>query len=218
MSKSLSISPTNFDIASYSNESFDTISVQNAQYPLQSTSNIFSEMFRILSKGGKIILENNLNNDEKFGFMMNGFLVLNDKEVQKPNTDIQLGTKMNLKDKKVEITTGKWTVDPVDEDMIDEDELLEDEDFERPQIPQVDCSDKKKACKNCSCGRAEREQEEEKLSREAKMELIRKGVVTGCGSCGLGDAFRCDSCPFLGMPKFVPGQAGGISLELSDDI
>lgn len=159
-----------------------------------------------------------MRDDERFGFMMNGFLIVNDRLVKK-NSE-QLGTKMTLKEKKVEVANSVWTVNNIDEDLIDEDDLLEDDDLIAPTVPQVDCeTGKKKACKNCTCGRAEQEQEEEKLSREAKMELIRNGVVTGCGSCGLGDAFRCESCPFLGMPKFVPGSASGsIALDLNDDI
>ncbi|CAI9090186.1 OLC1v1024913C1 [Oldenlandia corymbosa var. corymbosa] len=52
-----------------------------------------------------------------------------------------------------------------DFDLIDEDSLLTEEDLRKPQLPVGDCEVEKtrKACKNCTCGRAEAEQKVEKL-------------------------------------------------------
>lgn len=44
-----------------------------------------------------------------------------------------------------------------------------------------------------------------------------QGKTGGCNSCSLGDAFRCDSCPFLGLPAFKPGQMVTIA-EFGDDL
>ncbi|EJD53713.1 DUF689-domain-containing protein [Auricularia subglabra TFB-10046 SS5] len=77
---------------------------------------------------------------------------------------------------------------------------------------------RKKACKNCSCGLAEIEAEEDRLAVKvvldaaADADAVRKPapgaakVTSSCGSCYLGDAFRCASCPYLGLPAFEPGQ------------
>ena len=47
-----------------------------------------------------------------------------------------------------------------DDDFIDDDALLTEEDRVRPTVEKSDCSTKRKACKNCSCGRAEMEEKE----------------------------------------------------------
>lgn len=79
---------------------------------------------------------------------------------------------------------------------------------------------RKRACKGCSCGLAELEEEERKNSKvvlldggqdgetmevdqEERARLVAAAkaapkATSSCGSCFLGDAFRCASCPYLG--------------------
>ncbi|XP_066504882.1 anamorsin [Hoplias malabaricus] len=94
-----------------------------------------------------------------------------------------------------------------DVDLLDSDELLDAEDLKKPDPASLrasTCGDsgtkKKKACKNCTCGLAEELEQESKAAQKASQ------PKSACGSCYLGDAFRCASCPYLGMPAFKPGE------------
>ncbi|KAJ3015093.1 electron carrier [Thoreauomyces humboldtii] len=135
---------------------------------------------------------------------------------------------------KVPTKQAVWTVSANDEDdeeheLEDEDDLLDEADLMIPNksVPD-DCEPvggKRKACKDCTCGRAEMEDEEAADEEDAKIVVVtpRKKAATApassCGSCYLGDAFRCSSCPYLGMPAFKPGEkvvlAGNL---LKDDV
>jgi len=108
-------------------------------------------------------------------------------------------------------------------DVIDEDSLLNEEDrYVKPTTTRDDCevgAAGKKACKNCTCGRAE---EEDGASQKKKLTLDmleNPGVNSSCGSCGLGDAFRCSGCPYRGLPAFKVGEKITLAASfLEDDI
>eukprot|EP00878_Enallax_costatus_P005198 GHUV01005462.1.p1 GENE.GHUV01005462.1~~GHUV01005462.1.p1 ORF type:complete len:291 (+),score=77.83 GHUV01005462.1:83-874(+) len=94
------------------------------------------------------------------------------------------------------------------EELMDDEELLTEEDRQRPAVSkQDDCEvgagGARKACKNCSCGRAEAEAKGEKVKLTQEM---LDNPVSSCGNCSLGDAFRCAGCPYRGLPSFQPGK------------
>jgi hypothetical protein len=55
--------------------------------------------------------------------------------------------------------------------------------------------EEKKACKNCSCRRNINSAE---LINKESNNTVNNG--SACGNCYLGDAFRCTSCPYKGLP------------------
>lgn len=139
-------------------------------------------------------------------------------QVQKPKvlTAIPLRRLGKKSDKKA-----LWTLSSPSTPPIDADALLTAEDMKRPvptcEPPVTGAPRRKKACKGCTCGLAELEQEEMKgktvvlldgeeaksvpLSEKDRLAAAAKAAskaTSSCGSCYLGDAFRCASCPYLG--------------------
>ncbi|CAG8570435.1 8263_t:CDS:2 [Ambispora gerdemannii] len=112
-----------------------------------------------------------------------------------------------------------WTLS-VDDDgddefgeLEDEDQLLDEQDLVKPDKnslirPDCETNGKKKACKDCTCGLAEELEVESKLKNPP---------ISSCGSCYLGDAFRCSTCPYSGMPAFKPGEKVLLAGNLMQD-
>ncbi|CAD8069353.1 unnamed protein product [Paramecium sonneborni] len=93
------------------------------------------------------------------------------------------------------------------QEIIDENELLND----GVEVKQVEsCATKPRACANCTCGRKEME---EKQDQEQLLEQLKNNSVKGCGSCYLGDAFRCANCPYRGLPAFKDGEQVKVNQE-----
>mmetsp|Transcript_8949 Transcript_8949/g.11187 ORF Transcript_8949/g.11187 Transcript_8949/m.11187 type:complete len:281 (-) Transcript_8949:122-964(-) len=105
-----------------------------------------------------------------------------------------------------------------DDMLIDEDNLLySDTENEMLAPPSMDISGRskiddcggRKACDDCTCGRAE---------KEAGIDVKPKQPLSSaCGNCSKGDAFRCAGCPFLGRPAFKSGEEH-LVLDLADDL
>ncbi|KAI5855055.1 DUF689-domain-containing protein [Durotheca rogersii] len=113
-----------------------------------------------------------------------------------------------------------------DDELIDEDALLTEEDVNVPLVIPAGCIPKvgkrRRACKDCTCGLAERLAAEDASKRDEadiRLEALKlgagdlnevdftvKGRIGSCGNCSLGDAFRCDGCPYIGLPAFKPGE------------
>ncbi|KAF5018191.1 hypothetical protein F66182_9848 [Fusarium sp. NRRL 66182] len=143
---------------------------------------------------------------------------------------------LNLKRKSVEVVAkpvvpaGVGFIDLEDDldddDLIDEDTLMTEEDLARPINVPDECKPKagkrRRACKDCTCGLAERlaaEDADKRATADKQLESIKlatddlaeidftvQGKVGSCGNCALGDAFRCDGCPYIGLPPFKPGE------------
>ncbi|KZF25630.1 DUF689-domain-containing protein [Xylona heveae TC161] len=116
--------------------------------------------------------------------------------------------------------------DDYDDELIDEDTLLDEEDLARPIVQPPECrpraGKRRRACKDCTCGLKDKLDAEDAAKRSqadtalntmkldtddlAEVDFTVQGKVGSCGNCALGDAFRCDGCPYIGLPAFKPGE------------
>ncbi|OEL32338.1 Anamorsin-like protein [Dichanthelium oligosanthes] len=149
---------------------------------------LVAEISRVLKAGGRVLVQSSAPSSSQ--------------RVKANKASWSMGSSFPLK--KATKALPKIQIDD-DSEFIDEDSLLT-EDLKKPQLPVVGAT--RKACKNCTCGKAEAEVKVEKL--ELTAEQI-NNPQSACGSCGLGDAFRCGTCPYRGLPQFKPGEKVSLS-------
>ncbi|XP_049395984.1 anamorsin homolog isoform X1 [Solanum stenotomum] len=183
------------------------------------------DISRVLKPGGTVLLSlssqsvsKQANSTHERKLLLAGFSDAQSSEAghsivitaKKPSWKV--GSSFSIK--KITKSLPKVQIDD-DSDLIDEDSLLTEEDLKKPQLPNVgDCEvgKTKKACKNCSCGRAEAET---KVQLGPTAEQL-DNPQSACGSCGLGDAFRCGTCPYKGLPPFKLGEKVTLSANFLD--
>eukprot|EP00471_Norrisiella_sphaerica_P006693 CAMPEP_0184492232 /NCGR_PEP_ID=MMETSP0113_2-20130426/22659_1 /TAXON_ID=91329 /ORGANISM="Norrisiella sphaerica, Strain BC52" /LENGTH=140 /DNA_ID=CAMNT_0026876913 /DNA_START=534 /DNA_END=956 /DNA_ORIENTATION=- len=101
-----------------------------------------------------------------------------------------------------------------DADALEQEEGLVDDSLPQVSVPtQSAPSRPRRACKNCVCGRADGTNAEKstvKIMDDSGQLLPPK--EGGCGSCTLGDAFRCAGCPYRGQPPFKVVEGNVVKL------
>nr|XP_026499306.1 anamorsin homolog [Vanessa tameamea] len=196
--------------------SFDVI-LSNWMLPnsVDHNDSLLAILIKLLKPSGKLILKD--SNDVCSILKLNGFINVtkcsdNQYLAEKPNFEVGSKASLKLNNKpavwKLDETIEEAWTGKNDDEIIDSDMLLDEDDLKRPDQQSLRvCSTtgKRKACADCSCGLAE------ELRGETK-----DTPKSSCGSCYLGDAFRCATCPYLGMPAFKPGEK--VILDLKSDI
>lgn len=196
------------ELASYPRNKVQTLLV--FVDPEKANQSLLQCVLEILKPGGKLVISANTNNanDIKFKLVTRGFVnakfVESHVEAFKPKYELGSSAQINIPKKSNTVWKLDNTLDDEDDELIDPDTLLDEEDFKKPDAETLRvCSTtgKRKACKDCSCGLAD-ELEAEKTGAKVATDTAK----SSCGNCYLGDAFRCSSCPYLGMPAFKPGE------------
>jgi hypothetical protein len=172
---------------------------------------------KVLAPGGKLVLQLPKEAKGSKALMFGGFSDISAKAIAGSETHEQVtGVNPDWDDgasAKIELTgavADAWDLAAVDDsvaDLEDDDDLLAGDGVDTAALKeQYACGPsskgKKKACKDCSCGLAEMDE----------AEAANAPPKSACGSCGLGDAFRCSGCPYLGTPAFKAGNAVKLSL------
>jgi len=227
------ISPETNETAKFEAGKFDgVILVKVLQAPFNAVENILllADILRILKPSGRLIVSQANSTDLESTLILSGYTnILSDNTstvsgcvqvtCSKPSFEVGGSSKLNLGsqvDAKAVWEAAQKGI-KVD-DTIDPDLLIDEEDMKKPDAASLlvcGTTGKRKACKDCSCGLDKILASEDAGDQPPAVEPSK----SSCGSCYLGDAFRCASCPYLGMPAFKPGEKVTLNASmLQDDI
>jgi len=188
------------------------------------TEDVAEKLAKVLVPGGRLVIKKSTKDDCTAAQListlkLSGFIsVIESKdEVTASKPNYAVGSAMKLKSTGAAAPLKVWQLDEdsENEELVNEDDLLDEDDLKKPDpssLKVCGTTGKRKACTNCSCGLAE-ELENTEIS---KIKENTQNAKSSCGSCYLGDAFRCASCPYIGMPAFKPGEK--VTIDTSSDI
>lgn len=200
----------------------DTVSAFDAVVFVSENVDQLATATTALKPGGKVVAQVPKSADAGTQMLFAGLVDISSRSISDLYEQVE-GTKPTWGEEEVAPITLKlgakqpaakkdvWSMDMADDtvELLDEDALLAKDSIDLTAIKGeiMDCGvskkGAKKACKDCSCGLATVLQADEKAKQLYK---------SACGSCGLGDAFRCADCPYLGTPAFKPGETVKLSL------
>jgi hypothetical protein len=204
----ISYDQLNFDIG---DKLYENLHINNISKADNLTPDELNKLSNILKGGAKLELEFNskLSEEDSKNLIANlkfaGYLNLNSYFNQEKSA-FSCTKKVWSKNKSKKNQNGNpWKSLKFDEnangkqELVLEDELFDPFDTYQKFSKETDCITRPKPCKNCNCGRAEKENQEKQKERDPNFK-------PECGKCYLGDAYRCAGCPYRGMPAFEPGD------------
>jgi len=195
------------------------------------TAAILKHIQRVLKPGGKLHLQIVSGENAYTSLLFSGFTSIQSKQSEFSGTKPAYSTASVSLSAKPKASNDVWKISTQDDNpfavndnpfdmeeenpfasfgamedvqMVDMDDLLANE--SQPveiKDTNMDCgtgSGRRKACKGCTCGL------KEQLDDENGVKPGDAPPKSACGSCHLGDAFRCASCPYLGKPAFKEGD------------